>query len=190
MLPFRPLLTRDLQGWRMAGAGSFRVTDDGLFESEGGHGLLWYADEAFDDVVLQVRWRLSGPEDNSGVFLRSPALADDPAPAIAHGYEVQIDDRGVDPEDDRLGSPLHLTGAIYKLAPATRQLSRPVGAWNEFLITARGDSIAVMLNGEEASWLERGTRRRRGHLALQCHHPGSRVQFAQVGIAPLAAGEP
>jgi len=33
----------------------------------------------------------------------------------------------------------------------------------------------VALNGEETSRLEQGERNRRGHLALQCHHPGSRV---------------
>jgi hypothetical protein len=187
---FHSLLMPDLRGWRMAGPGCFCVTEQGLFESEGGHGLLWYAAEVFDDFVLEVRWRLTGPEDNSGVFLRTPPLADDPAPAVAEGYEVQIDDRGVDPEGGRLGSPLHLTGAIYKLAPAARLLSRPPGAWNEFWITARGDAIVVALNGEEASRLEQGKRNRRGHLALQCHRPGSRVQFEQVRIAARAGSRP
>jgi len=99
----------------MAGPGCFCVTEQGL-----GARLLWYAAEVFDHFFLEVRWRLTGPEDNSGVFLRTPPLADDPAPAVAEGYEVQIDDRGIDPEGGRFGSPLHLTGAIYKLAPAAR----------------------------------------------------------------------
>jgi 3-keto-disaccharide hydrolase len=190
MPQFRSLLTPDLRGWRMAGRGRFCVTEQGLFESEGGRGLLWYADEAFDDFILEVRWRATGPEDNSGVFLRAPPLADDPAPAIAQGYEVQIDDRGVDPDGGRLDSPLHRTGAIYKLAPAARLLSRPLGSWNEFRITARGDAIVVVLNGQEASRLEGATRNRRGHLALQCHHAGSRVQFEQVAIAALDGSGP
>jgi hypothetical protein len=171
--------------WRMAGRGGFHWTEQGVLESHGGHGLLWYAAETFEDFVLEVRWRLTGKEDNSGVFLRSPPLADDPGPAIAHGYEVQIDDRGVDPERQATGSPLHLTGAIYKLAPAARLLSRPVGEWNEFRVTARGARIAVELNGEQASRLDHGSREPRGHLALQCHHEGSAVQFAAVRIAAL-----
>jgi hypothetical protein len=118
------------------------------------------------------------------VFLRCPWLEDDLQPAIEQGYEIQIDDRGFDPQSRSTGSPLHLTGAIYTLAPAERLLSVPVGAWNEFEVRADGPSIAVMLNGEAASYLEQGTRRRTGHIALQAHHPTSAVQFRNLRISP------
>jgi hypothetical protein len=116
-----------LSGWRMAGPGGFRNVTEGVVESFGGPGLFWYAEEFFDDLVLTVEWRLSSLDDNSGVFLRSPPLADSPQPAIEHGYEIQIDDRGYDPEKQVLESLLHFTGAIYQLAPAVRFASRPVG---------------------------------------------------------------
>src|SRR3712207_727458 len=114
---FKSLLTPARAGWRMAGAGGFHWTGaHGALESFGGPGLLWYADEAFADFVLLVEWRATGPEDNSGVFLHCPPLVQDLGPAIERGYEVQIDERGLDPETGRLDSPLHLTGAIYRLA--------------------------------------------------------------------------
>ncbi|HKG01031.1 MAG TPA: DUF1080 domain-containing protein, partial [Xanthobacteraceae bacterium] len=116
--------------------------------------------------------------------LRSPPLFDDDGPAVEKGYEVQIDDRGFDPESQAIGSALHRTGAIYKLAPAVALLSAPVGAWNRFRIAARGRLITVELNGSEASRLEHGSRALSGHVALQAHHEGSAVQFRDLRIAP------
>ena len=174
------LLQRNLAGWRMAGSGGFRQLPEGGVESVGGPGLLWYAEETFEDFLLKVSWRITGIEDNSGVFLRSPPLADSPEPAIERGYEVQIDDRGLDPDRHLLGSPLHLTGAIYRLAPAIRRCSHSVGEWNLFEISAVGSRIAVTLNGERVSVLENASREPHGHIGLQNHHDGSAVQFRDL----------
>jgi hypothetical protein len=179
------LLQPDLAGWRMAGPGGFRWAGPGLLESWGGSGLFWYAAEVYADFVLAVDWRLAHADDNSGVFLRCPPLGDSPEPAIRDGYEVQIDDRGCDPADGCTGSAPHLTGAIYRLAPARALLSRPIGAWNRFIVTARGDEIAVTLNGAEVSRLTGGTRNRSGHIGLQNHHEGSAVQFRDLRLRPL-----
>jgi hypothetical protein len=183
---FVALLSPTLEGWRMAGKGGFFWTDDGALESRGGSGLLWYAEAVFDDFVARVDWRVSAPEDNSGIFLRTPPLTrDDIGPAIERGYEIQIDERGVDPASGTLGSALHLTGAVYKLAPATARASRPIGEWNRFEIHARGDTIAVALNGTAVARLDDGARGTRGHLALQAHHDGSRVQFRDLLVKRL-----
>jgi hypothetical protein len=180
---FVPLLKPNLEGWRMAGKGSFVSTDTGAVESRGGSGLFWYADAVFQDFVLRVDWRVLAPEDNSGVFVRCPSLqGDDLTPAIERAYEIQIDERGVDPEKGVLGSALHVTGAIYKLAPATSRASHPVGTWNRFDIRADGPTIDVTLNGTSVARVENGTRDRRGHVALQAHHEGSRVQFRDLQV--------
>ncbi len=181
---YKSLLTPELTGWRMAGAGGFRPSGDGV-ESYGGPGLLWYGEQEFEDFVLRVRWRLTNGHDNSGVFVRIPPLDGDVQPAIREGYEVQIDDRGLDPDTDRLDSPLHLTGAVYGLAPAVANASGPVGTWNDFEIAAQGPTIAVTLNDVPVAQLERGRRRPRGHIGLQAHHDGSVVQFQLVEIRVL-----
>lgn len=178
-------LLSDISGWKMAGAGGFREVGDGVVESFGGSGLLWYAGAIFEDFRLTVEWRLTNDDDNSGVFVRCPPLVDDPGPAIQHGYEVQIDDRGYDPERQALASPLHLTGAIYRLAPASRLLSNPTGQWNTFDVTVSGGTIAVLLNGQPASRLEPALRSPRGHIALQAHHEGSAVRFRNLRVRPL-----
>ncbi len=179
------LLSPDLTGWRMAGAGGFSAREDWV-ESYGGPGILWYANQEFDDFVLRVRWRITDGHANSGVFIRMPPLENsDVQAALADGYEVQIDDRGLDPDTGRLDSPLHLTGAIYRLAPAIANASGPVGTWNELEIAAQGPAISTTLNDVPVARLDRGRRRPRGHIGLQAHHDGSVVQFQICEIRAL-----
>jgi hypothetical protein len=183
-----PLFDGTLSGWQMAGAGRFNLIGGGVLESEGGPGVLWYARSAFADFVLYVDWRLSSPEDNSGVYLRFPPLGGgdpehDRQLADRQGYEVQIDERGHDPQTQSYDSPLHLTGAIYRLAPALKRASRPIGDWNTFVIEAQGRHLSVALNGEPVSRLTADdSRPLRGHIGLQAHHPGARVQFRGIRI--------
>ena len=187
------LINTTLDGWQMAGAGQFISIGNDTVESQDGIGLLWYTKETFSDFVLTLDWRSLSASDNSGVFIRFPALGNsDPANdwrlAVDQGYEVQIDDRGFDPATNTPGSALHRTGAIYQLAPALAQNSKALGEWNRFEITANGSTISVKLNGLEVSRLTGdGTRPLRGHIGLQNHHPGSRVQFRNLLVRKTAA---
>jgi hypothetical protein len=183
-------LLPSLKGWQMAGAGGFRFVGRNILESDGGIGLLWYTQQQFGDFVLKVDWRANNPDDNSGVFLRFPALGSgDPANdwklAVDQGYEVQIDDTGKNPDTNTFNDPLHETGAIYKLAPASKLASKPLGQWNTYEIQAVGDSISVSLNGSPVSQLKKGNRPKKGFVGLQNHHTGSRVQFRNVRIKQL-----
>ncbi|MGH7342994.1 MAG: 3-keto-disaccharide hydrolase [Candidatus Rokuibacteriota bacterium] len=176
--------------WQMTGRGTFRRVGPDTVESEGGPGIWWYTRKRFADFVLFVDWRVSRSEDNSGVFVRIPALgSDDPEndwrPAVAEGYEIQIDERGVDPATGRSGSARHLTGAVYALAPAHLVEALPPGCWRCFGIEACGDRIEVRLNGVVVSTLVGGTRSHAGYVGLQVHHPGARVRFRNLQIMPL-----
>jgi hypothetical protein len=62
------------------------------------------------------------------------------------------------------------------------QASHGIGRWNPFEIEARGGAITVTLNGQQVSTLVGGTRALEGHIGLQNHHPGSRVQFRNLRI--------
>jgi choline dehydrogenase-like flavoprotein len=183
-----PLISPTLDGWQMAGSGRFISVGSGTVQSEGGIGLLWYTKEEFSDFVLTVQWRSNNIFDNSGVFIRFPALGSgDPANdwklAVDQGYEIQIDDRGYDPNTNTTGSALHMTGAVYQLAPATSLASRPLGQWNTFVIEAVAEEIKVTLNGQFVSHLiGNHGRPLTGHVGLQNHHPGSQVQFRNLVI--------
>lgn len=181
---FRPLGTGGLAGWQMAGSGGFMELGGNIIESVDGIGLLWFTKEQFSDFILRVDWRATNADDNSGVFIRFPALTNDPQVAVDHGYEIQIDDTGKNPDTNPItfGDPLHQTGAVYKLAPSTTIASRPLGQWNNYEIEARGNDVKVSLNGQLVCELKNGDRPTTGHIGLQNHHPGSRVQFRNVRI--------
>lgn len=189
---FTSLGTGGLAGWQMSGFGSFMELGANIIESVDGIGLLWYTKQQFADFILKLDWRASNPDDNSGIFLRFPALGNsDPANdwklAVDQGYEIQIDDTGKNPDvtPNTFGDPLHETGAVYKLAPATKLASLPVGQWNTYEIEAKGKDITVKLNGEIVSSLKNGNRPLKGHIGLQNHHFGSRVQFRNIRIKTL-----
>jgi hypothetical protein len=190
---FSPLGSGGLKGWRMAGAGGFTELGGNIIESFGGIGLLWFAEEEFDDFILRADFRLSSPTDNSGVFIRVPSLSSgDPVndwkPAVTQGYEVQIDNRGSNPETKTYDDPLHRTGSIYTLAPS-RAAMPSVGEWHSFEIEAAGPKITVRLDGREVSQLANASRRRTGFIGLQSHGEGSKVQFTRLRIKRLGASK-
>jgi hypothetical protein len=189
---FVPIGTGGLAGWTMSGSGGFLELGGNIIESFGGIGLLWFTKTEFADFILRVEWRASNADDNSGVFIRFPVLGNaDPANdwklATTNGYEIQIDDTGKNPDVNPpvFNDPLHTTGAVYKLANATSLASRPVGQWNTYEIEARGNNIKVTLNGTPVSELKKGDRPMKGHIGLQNHHSGSRVQFRHLRIKEL-----
>ena len=93
---FSSLGTGGLAGWQMAGFGGFIELGANIIETVDGIGLLWFTRQEFTDFVLRLEWRASFPDDNSGVFIRFPALGNaDPAndgrlPSIED--EIQIDE--------------------------------------------------------------------------------------------------
>jgi hypothetical protein len=178
---FTPLFDGTLTDWKMSGPGQFIVIGKAILESDGGPGLLWFSKKEFSDFELRLDWRVNGVTDNSGVYLRVPALNGDFRPADSDGYEVQIDERGID-DNGNSGSALHRTGAVYKLAASTSLASNPIGAWNRYEIKASGGNITVKLNGIPVAELQNGNRRTKGFIALQNHHPGSKVQFRNIRI--------
>jgi choline dehydrogenase-like flavoprotein len=189
---FTPIGTGGLSGWQMAGFGGFIELGANIIETVDGIGLLWFTQKQFTDFVLRVDWRASFPDDNSGVFIRFPALGNnDPANdwklAVDQGYEIQIDDTGKNPDvtPNTFGDPLHITGSVYKLAPATTLASKPLGQWNSYEITAQGNAITVVLNGRQVSQLANANRSPQGYIGLQNHHFGSRVQFRNIRIKAL-----
>lgn len=175
----------DLDGWRQAGAGGFRI-DSGMLVTEGGPGLLWYSEREFVNFELQVDWKATKRSDNSGVFVRFPAPArsdhagGDPEIAIRQGYEIQIDDEGA-PD----GAMIHRTGAIYNMQPPEKLASKAPGEWNRLSIRVEGQIYNVSLNGEPVIVDFQGDRSLRGYIGLQNHSTADVVFFRNVIATPL-----
>lgn len=178
---------KDMKGWEHVGPGQFTV-ENGLLKTEGGMGLLWYTPRQFGNTTLRVVFKTTGPQDNSGFYIRFPEPPKDPWYAVHNGYEVQI---------DAAGDEWHCTGAIYSLSRATRRAQKPTGEWNTMEVTLRGDETIVVLNGEKVNdffgnqpvperkaWYEpvRGPRAEKGYIGLQNHDGKSTVYFREVSV--------
>lgn len=212
---------RDLTGWVVPEGdnGHWRVVDgvidyDARSESPQRDKNLW-SEREFGDFILRLEWRiketpyvnpnvfdilpdgshrkgpdgkeirLSIPDSDSGIFLRGTGKAQvniwcwPVGSGELYGYRT---DPQMPPE-------------VRAAAVPRRKADRPVGEWNEFEITVRGDRVSVVLNGirviEEARLPGLPPR---GRIALQHHgswkdgrwtSPPSLVQFRNLRIREL-----
>jgi hypothetical protein len=201
----------DPEAWTQVGGGGFSMVDGSLRTdpSPDGLGVLLYTKEKLGDCQIRVVYRSEDARDNAGVHVR---VADDleklRAPsdpdaetgawfAVHHGYEIQICDAP---------DPLHRTGAVYSLAPATSRPEKAPEEWKTMIITLDGDLITVDVDGVRFSefdpkaddlpprteWYEpkrEPTRPRAGYFGLQVHDPGDVVFFKEVSVRPLPGAE-
>lgn len=188
---WRPLFDgRSKAGWRMVGPGEFRL-QGGELVTRGGMGLLYYEREKFGNCQIRVVFKLTGPRDNSGVFIRIPSPPRDPWYAVNHGYEAQIANGG---------DAFHSTGVLYSLTRARNVVQARVGEWNTLLITLEGLRTKVEVNGQlvtdftegdpvpvKKRWYEpeRAPRPEYGYIGLQNHDAQARVRFKEVSVRPL-----
>jgi len=178
---------KDMTGWSMVGPGKFEV-ENGMLKTQGGMGLLWYTRRQFGNTSIRVVFKTTGPQDNSGVYIRFPEPPKDPWYAVHNGYEVQI---------DAAGDEWHCTGSIYSLSRALARPQKPTGEWNTMEIELRGQETIVHLNGvkvndfsgnqsvpERKAWYEpvRGPRPDSGYIGLQNHDGRSTVYFKEVSV--------
>lgn len=151
--------------------------------------------EQFGDFELALEWRIS-PGGNSGIFYRALETADY---IFETGAEMQVLDNAGHADGQ---SPLTSAGSNFGLYPASRDVTRPVGEWNEARIVARGPHVEHWLNGVKlleyeqgsdewkarvarskfAAWPGYGTAMR-GHIGLQDH--GDTVWFRNIRVRRL-----
>jgi hypothetical protein len=146
---------RDLAGWRMEGDAASRwQVRDGVIDYDGKGKDLW-SEREYGDFILNVDWRLMTPGGDCGIY-------------EIYGYRT---DRNM-PEEVRKGvTPL-------------KRADRPVGEWNSFTITMRGDRVTVDLNGERViNNAQLPGVKPRGPIALQNH--GNPLQFRNISIREL-----
>ncbi len=181
---------KNLEGWEHVGPGSF-VVRDGILETEGGMGLLWYTREKIGHATIRVVFKMEGKEPDSGVFIRIPEKPSEPWMPVNRGYEVEIGD---------WPSDYSCTGVLYTFTKALARPLKPRGEWNAMEITINGAKTVVFLNGVKVTDFtegqpvpekpagsedpDRGPRPDSGYIGLQ-NHPGGKVYFKEVSLTPL-----
>lgn len=174
----------------MVGPGALKLEDKELV-TYGGMGMLWYSKEKLGNCQVKVIFKLTGTNDNSGVFIRIPEPPKTPMQAVNQGYEIQI----YNPGDD-----WHRTGCLYSLTKAKNNVSPKVGEWATMLVTLDGKHTKVELDGqlitdytegdpvpEKKAWYEpdRGLRPEYGFIGLQNHAGDVHVHFKEVSVRSL-----
>jgi len=166
---------------------------DGALTRVGEAGDIVTVDE-FGDFELTLEWKL-GSNGNSGVFYR--VVEDDPVMwHMAPEYQI-IDNAYKEPL-----KPGQYAAANYDLDPPSRDVTKPIGSWNDTRILARGAHVEHWLNGVKVVEYELWTpgweqlvrdskfkdyakygRARRGHIGLQDHN--DRIRFRNLKIREL-----
>jgi predicted O-methyltransferase YrrM len=152
--------------------------DGGIIQFDGQGSDLWTSGK-FKDFVLMVDWRFPKPGD-SGIYLRGQAKSQvniwctDIGSGEVWGYRTDQKQ----PEE------------VRKACTPLKKMDKPVGEWNTFVITMKGDRLTVELNGEVViKEAQLPGVPPEGEIALQSH--GSPIEFRNIYIKALpSAAEP
>ncbi len=146
--------------------------EDGIIKFDGKGPNLWTS-KKFKDFVLMVDWRFPKPGD-SGVYLRGQSKSQvniwchNMGSGEVWGYRTDKKQ----PEE------------VVKACTPIKKTDKPIGEWNTFVITMKGDRLTVELNGEVVI---RNAQLPgippEGEIALQRH--GSPIDFRNVYIKEL-----
>ncbi len=162
---------KGLSNFEILGDGNWRAADGFIEVTEAGKdGSYLVSKKAYVDFALRVEFWAS-EDANSGVFLR---CEDPKKPTDASCYEANIFDRRPD--------PIYATGGIVGVAPAPQPPPQAGGRWNVYEIIARGDLIAIALNGKKTVEI-RETRHLGGRIALQ--RVAGTLRFRKLAIVPF-----
>jgi len=208
------LIRSDLSGWKEypGKKSKFSVTKEGAIHLESGPGDL-QTEGQWADFVLQLNCISNGDHCNSGVFFRCiPG-------EFENGYEAQIRNEFTaepkqeytleeyDPtthelkgaKKEKFTAVDYGTGAIYRRAPARKQLSKD-REWFGMTIVASGRHIATWINGVQAvDWTDerptadnprKGCRLEKGAISLQGHEAAVEdLEFRDIRIQDLEPPE-
>lgn len=197
---------KDLDGWAITGKPEGWAVEEGAIACQVKGGGYIYTKEQYENFVLALDFKVSPPamkvnpktkkeeahKCNSGVFIRWSDLKN----VVHTGIEVQILDSVGNTKPTK-----HDCGALYDMIAPCKNVEKPVGEWNNMVITCKGPIISVELNGEKICEMNEdqfdkpnqnpdGTPNkfknawkdmpRKGYIGLQDH--GGRVWFKDVKI--------
>ncbi len=182
---FTPMFNgKDLSGWQTTGnwvvEGNNVVT---LKPRPGEHGWRRYGDylttaRQYSDFVLKLDFKFN-KAGNSGVFMRVGSLKDH----VSSGFELQILDTH---EKQHVGH--HDCGGIIKTSGPSKNMVKPAGQWNEYIVYLKGNRLKVTLNGEQIQDLDLSktpikNRPPKGFISFQ--DEGKRIWYRNVRIREL-----
>jgi hypothetical protein len=158
-----------VDGWTLLGEGNWSIEASSLQGKNGKMGYLVSKDSYADFMIRAEFW--ADADANSGIFIR---CQDRNKVGADNAYEVNIFDKRPDPS--------YGTGAIVDFAKVAQPMPKAANRWNTFEITARGDRLTVLLNGQQTADV-RSTKYASGPIALQS--AAGTIRFRKVEIRRL-----
>jgi len=171
---WKPLFNgRDLSGWKIPEGdnGHWKVLDgvidyDALSEAVRDRNL--WTEQSFGDFVLYIEWRF---KQTTGLYAMPTVLPDGTLKKDENGQVIKVERPNADSGIYLRGLPkaqLNLwcwpcgSGEVWgyrndaNMPPEVRAAcvpkvcaDKPVGEWNQFVITLKGDRLTVELNGQK-----------------------------------------
>jgi hypothetical protein len=185
---------KDLSAWQDPAASKWKVVD-GVMTWQKGCGNIW-TKEKFGDFILDLEVKVE-KGTNSGIFLRS---AEGQKNWLQGSIEIQVlSSYGPDRKPGK-----HDMGAMYDCLAPSVAAEKPLGEWNHFTITFKGNRLTIVLNGKTIidanldDWKEAGKNpdgsknkfktaykdmSKVGHIGLQDH--GHAVWYRNIKIKRL-----
>lgn len=158
-----------------------------------------FSEQQYENYVLDLEVR-TDPGANSGIILHTRDVYN----WIPNAVEIQIGD-----DAHREGPPTRTqSGSAFGFVAPTKQMIKPPGEWNRYTVTALGDEIWVVLNGEFVThikmseftsaeltpdgepipaWLSTPLAELppRGHIGFQGKHGDSPIWFRNIRLREL-----
>lgn len=157
--------------WDRVGEANWEMKDGALAADKlVGKDLAYLVSKtAYKDFQIKAEF-WTDADANSGVFIRCDTNKVIDSKVC---YEVNIFDKRPDPS--------YGTGAIVDVAKVN-PMPKAAGKWNTYEITAQGNHLVVVLNGEKTADVE-DSKHASGPFALQ--YGAGAVKFRKVQIKPL-----
>ena len=181
---------KDFTGWK--GPTDNYMVEGGALKCKPNNGGTIYTEKEYSDFVATLEFKLP-PGGNNGLAIRYPGNGDT---AYVGMCELQV----LDSEHEKYArlDARQYHGSAYGMAAATRGYLRPTGEWNYQVVTVKGSTIRVELNGYVildtdlskvteymANSAHPGKDRTEGHFGFAGH--GDPVEFRNISIKDLAA---
>jgi len=182
---------KDFTGWKLFIPGdsvdvkSVWSVKDGVVHCTGVPNGYMRTTESFSNYKLHVEWRWAGEPGNSGVLLHCQG----PDQVWPNCIECQL--KSGNAGDFVIIGPGHITvdGKEYInnerfviIKRKVENAEKPIGEWNSYDITCKGDEIVAYVNG---TLQNKGTKAfvSSGPIALQSE--GAPIEFRNIYIEPL-----
>jgi len=165
---------RDFSGWHEVDNARWEVRDGAMHGSNGtGYQV---SDKKYKDFELKALVRTSA-RSNGGIFFRWNR---ETTKDKDRGYEIQV-----------RNSPdgTHPTGSIYEIERSRDDDIAEEGKWFFMHIIVQGPHIISRVDGKTVAEIKDATKVGEGSIALQMHSDNSWVEYKDLRIKDLSAGQ-